>query len=687
MANFDDLLKKKTLKDKNKEEASKEVDMKTRMQNVVNASKRLSEDEEEDKLDKNEQLKLKLAKAMEESKKAEAQFLDEYEKDSGTDERAARQKEIEERRKAAQAKLDALEANDNSEAKASKTTKTSKTKKGTTEKKALDSIKKSKTKTTTKTSKPKTTKTEVKEIIKEVPVEVIKEVPVEVIKEIVKEVPVEVIKEVVKEVPVEKIIEKKVEVPVEKIVEKEVPVEVIKEVPVEVIKEIVKEVPVEKIIEKKVEIPVEVIKEVVKEVPVEFTKEVVVEKKVEVPVEIIKEIVVEKKVEVPVEKIVEKEVPVEVIKEVPVEVIKEVLVENNIANTNTEETKKSKTVLNFFIKTMNGMAFGLFATLIIGTILDTIAKIPLGEGFTSFFTTLASALKLATGAGIGIGIAYSMGFRDLKLISLGLAGFIASFMCGNALEFFNFASFGVKIGDPLTIYLTVIVAALLMKLVLKKKTPIDIIIVPLFASLIAGAFALLTSPLIIYVTTGIGKVIEQATNLHPFIMGIIIAVIMGMALTAPISSAAIAATVLLEAPLAGGAAVVGCCVQMIGFAVQSARDNKVGTVISIGIGTSMLQFKNILKRPVIWLPTIIASAILGPIATCVLKTQCVGVAAGMGTSGIVGIIGTINAMEGNNLNMILSIVGLEIIAPAVLVFLLDLLFRKLKWIRKGDLEV
>ena len=633
MANFDDLLKKKILKDKNKEEASKEVDMKTRMQNVVNASKRLSEDEEEDKLDKNEQLKLKLAKAMEESKKAEAQFLDEYEKDSGTDERAARQKEIEERRKAAQAKLDALEANDNSEAKASKTTKTSKTKKGTTEKKALDSIKKSKTKTTTKTSKPKTTKTEVKEIIKEVPVEVIKEVPVEVIKEIVKEVPVE------------------------------------------------------KIIEKKVEIPVEVIKEVVKEVPVEFTKEVVVEKKVEVPVEIIKEIVVEKKVEVPVEKIVEKEVPVEVIKEVPVEVIKEVLVENNIANTNTEETKKSKTVLNFFIKTMNGMAFGLFATLIIGTLLDTIANIPLGEGFTSFFTTLASALKLATGAGIGIGIAYSMGFRDLKLISLGLAGFIASFMCGNALEFFNFASFGVKIGDPLTIYLTVIVAALLMKLVLKKKTPIDIIIVPLFASLIAGAFALLTSPLIIYVTTGIGKVIEQATNLHPFIMGIIIAVIMGMALTAPISSAAIAATVLLEAPLAGGAAVVGCCVQMIGFAVQSARDNKVGTVISIGIGTSMLKFKNILKRPVIWLPTIIASAILGPIATCVLKTQCVGVAAGMGTSGIVGIIGTINAMEGNNLNMILSIVGLEIIAPAVLVFLLDLLFRKLKWIRKGDLEV
>ena len=703
MANFDDLLKKKTLKDKNKEDkaqASKEVDMKTRMQNVVNASKRLSEGDEEEKIDKNEQLKLKLAKAMEESKKAEAQFLEEYEKESEIDERAARQKEIEERRKAAQAKLDALEAKEaDSKEKVSKektskekTVKKSKPKKEETKKKSLDNLKKSTTKST-KSSTSKSKKTEVKEVIKEVPVEVIKEVvkevPVEKIVEKKVEVPVEIIKEVVKEVPVEKIVEKKVEVPVEKIVEKEV----IKEVPVEVIKEVVKEVPVEKIVEKKVEVPVEkivekeVIKEVVKEVPVEK----IIEKKVEVPKEIIKEVTVEKIVEVPVEivkeVVVEKKVEVPVEKEIIKEVIKEVPTKEGEKNQEVVDAKKSKKVLDFFMKTMNGMAFGLFATLIIGTILDTVAKIPLGDGFTSFLTTLANVLKLSLGAGIGIGVAYSMGFRDLKLISLGLAGFIASYMCGNALDFFKIANCGVKVGDPLTIYLTVIVVGLLMKLILKKKTPVDIIIVPLFASLIAGLFAFVTSPAIIFVTTGIGKVIEEATNLHPFIMGIIIAVVMGMALTAPISSAAIAAAVLTQAPLAGGAAVVGCCVQMLGFAVQSIRDNKVGTVISIGLGTSMLQFKNILKRPVIWLPTIIASAILGPIATCVLKTNCLGVNAGMGTSGLVGVIGTISAMEGNTLNMVLSIVLLEFVLPILLVFALDALFRALKWIRKGDLEV
>ena len=726
MANFDDLLKKKTLKNKeDKAQASKEVDMKTRMQNVVNASKRLSEGDDEEKIDKNEQLKLKLAKAMEESKKAEAQFLEEYEKESEIDERAARQKEIEERRKAAQAKLDALEAKEaDSKEKVSKektskentskekAVKKSKPKKEETKKKSLDNLKKSTTKST-KSSTSKTKKTEVKEVIKEV----IKEVPVEVIKEVVKEVPVEkivekkvevpveVIKEVVKEVPVEKIVEKKVEVPVEKIVEKEVIKEVVKEVPVEkiiekkvevpveVIKEVVKEVPVEKIVEKKVEVPVEkivekeVIKEVVKEVPVEK----IIEKKVEVPKEIIKEVTVEKIVEVPVEivkeVVVEKKVEVPVEKEIIKEVIKEVPTKEGEKNQEVVDAKKSKKVLDFFMKTMNGMAFGLFATLIIGTILDTVAKIPLGDGFTSFLTTLANVLKLSLGAGIGIGVAYSMGFRDLKLISLGLAGFIASYMCGSALDFFNIANCGVKVGDPLTIYLTVIVVGLLMKLILKKKTPVDIIIVPLFASLIAGLLAFVTSPAIIFVTTGIGKVIEEATNLHPFIMGIIIAVVMGMALTAPISSAAIAAAVLTQAPLAGGAAVVGCCVQMLGFAVQSIRDNKVGTVISIGLGTSMLQFKNILKRPVIWLPTIIASAILGPIATCVLKTNCLGVNAGMGTSGLVGVIGTISAMEGNTLNMVLSIVLLEFVLPILLVFALDALFRALKWIRKGDLEV
>ena len=187
-------------------------------------------------------------------------------------------------------------------------------------------------------------------------------------------------------------------------------------------------------------------------------------------------------------------------------------------------------------------------------------------------------------------------------------------------------------------------------------------------------------------------------------MGIIVSVLMGMALTAPISSAAIGAMIFvipgdisvsqaLADPqymglcIASGAAIVGCCTQMVGFAVQSRKDNPIGMIISIGIGTSMLQFKNILKKPIIWLPTIIASAILGPISTCVLKLVCMGSSAGMGTAGLVGVIGTISSMGINSWTCWLGIALLEIIGPIVLVFLIDLLFRKLGWIKEGDLKI
>ena len=185
-------------------------------------------------------------------------------------------------------------------------------------------------------------------------------------------------------------------------------------------------------------------------------------------------------------------------------------------------------------------------------------------------------------------------------------------------------------------------------------------------------------------------------------MGAIVAVLMGMALTAPISSAAIAAMVfnIGDIPLndaitmseysglvlASGAAVVGCSCQMIGFAVQSRKDNSIGMVISIGIGTSMLQFKNILKKPIIWLPTIIASAILGPISTMWLKLICIGSSAGMGTAGLVGQIGTFSSM-GNTWQTWVGIFGLQIILPGILVYAIDLLFRKLNLIKDGDLTV
>ncbi|MFA6661877.1 MAG: PTS sugar transporter subunit IIC [Bacilli bacterium] len=347
---------------------------------------------------------------------------------------------------------------------------------------------------------------------------------------------------------------------------------------------------------------------------------------------------------------------------------------------------KLKSFWKAVIKTMNGMAYGLFATLIIGTIIATIGGFfPVDSTAYKTLTALATALKYMTGLGIGLGVAWSMGYKDLKLLSVSVTGGIVSYLSGSA--------YGFKVGDPLTIYLIVVISAKLMDLVFTKKTPVDIIIIPLFTSLISGALTILLSQYLAFITTGIGTYIGVATQYQPFLMGIVIAVIMGMALTAPISSAAIAATVFTQdaylanpyVAIAGGAALIGCCCQMVGFSIQARRDNGIGTVFAIMFGTSMLQFKNILKKPIIWLPTIIASAILGPIATCVLHIKCIGAAAGMGTSGLVGQIGTINLM-GHDWNVWL-IVLFEILAPLILVYLIDLIFWKTKLIKADYLKV
>ena len=387
-------------------------------------------------------------------------------------------------------------------------------------------------------------------------------------------------------------------------------------------------------------------------------------------------------------------------KEAVTEEVKEEAVEEKEALPELKEEKVKKhtkwhSILDFVIKTMNGMAHGLFATLIIGTIISTIGSL-FNEESTAcvILTNIGTVLKNLTGAGIGLGIAWSLGFKDLKLISLGAAGALAAYFCSSS-AVTEFGSFAFQIGDPLTIYLIVIVVAILMRIVLVKKTPVDIIIVPLFASLLAASLTLLVSKYTVFLTTAIGKFIGIATEYQPILMGIVIAVVMGMALTAPISSAAIAATIFTPAALeaneyvaiAGGAALIGCCVQMLGFMIQSRKDNGIGTFVAIGIGTSMLQFKNILRKPIIWLPTIITSAILGPISTTIIKMKCMGTAAGMGTSGLVGQIGFIASYGELDLNAWLILVGFQILAPIVLVFLIDLLFRKLKWIKDGDLKL
>jgi len=334
---------------------------------------------------------------------------------------------------------------------------------------------------------------------------------------------------------------------------------------------------------------------------------------------------------------------------------------------------KKKSVLNFFITSFNGMAIGLFSTLIIGVIISQLSKIfgyiPNMEIIETALFDLSVILKSLMGIGIGFGIAITLKLEGIKLIVTGVAGGIAT-------RFYS---------DPMVAYLTTISVYFALAFILKKKTPVDIILVPLLGVLTA----LLITKLIGWpVKTGmdlLGQFIQTATTIQPFLMGIVIAVIMGMALTAPISSAAIAIAISLGG-IAGGAAVVGCSVQMLGFAIMSRKDNNIGTVISVAIGTSMLQFKNILKKPIIWLPTIMVSAILGPISTLIFKTLTVPDGAGMGTSGLVGQFGTLEAM-GYGLNAFMAILILQIVLPIILVFLVDLIFRKRGWIKPGDLKI
>lgn len=372
-------------------------------------------------------------------------------------------------------------------------------------------------------------------------------------------------------------------------------------------------------------------------------------------------------------------------------------IKKEIKTSKVENTTKQK-VSSFFLTTLNGMAYGLFATLIVGTIVKTIAQyIFVGDiEFIKFLNKLfvngSSFLTLLTGAGIGVGIALALKFDALKTIVLASVGQLAGYFSiniKNGIDFFYEGAAGA--GDPLTIYLVVISVALLLRLILKKKTPVDILIVPLLGVTLGLMAIILIRVPSIYVTYLIQLIIDKATLAAPFIMGIIVSVVMGMALTAPISSAAIAAIVFTGEgeglAIASGAAVIGCCTQMIGFAIQSRKDNNIGMVLSIGIGTSMLQFKNIIKKPIIWLPTIIASAILGPVSTCFLKLKCMSPNnSGMGTAGLVGVIGTFNEM-GFSLRNFIIIILMEIILPGILVFLIDLLFRKFKWIKDGDLKV
>lgn len=374
--------------------------------------------------------------------------------------------------------------------------------------------------------------------------------------------------------------------------------------------------------------------------------------------------------------------------------------------------KTLKKYLNrYFIDAMGAMALGLFASLLISTIISTLAKyVGMVDGLAflaSSMTTVAGFAKAATGMAIGVAIAYKLGGHPLVIFSCAGVGALANDL-GAVVNNNLIAAWGVTsktaegifyAAGPAGAFFAVIIAAEIGMLV-SKKTKVDILVTPVvtYAVGFIGAFAL--CPLVSYVMYFLGEFIATATTFQPLLMGIAVSVVMGIVLTLPISSAAICASIFSAAAvtaatasgtvdgllLAGGAAVAGCCAQMVGFAVSSFRENKWGGIVSQGLGTSMLQMSNIVKNPRIWIPPTLAAAITGPISTMVFKLKCSGVAAGMGTCGLVGPIGVIDAGDGSP-TMWIGILLVCIVLPAILSLIFSEIMRKIGWIKKDDMKL
>ena len=335
----------------------------------------------------------------------------------------------------------------------------------------------------------------------------------------------------------------------------------------------------------------------------------------------------------------------------------------------------ARKVKGFLMTTTNGMAIGLFGTLIIGVIFESFSKIPGLETVKDF----ALLLQGLMGAGIGLGVALSLKKEGVTVVALTAAG-----MAGMLIFSFSSGTFSTE-KDPLSCYVCTLFALFGISL-LKKKTPVDLILIPLVGLLFALLYCYICSDAVHHVTLAIGWVIEASFDIAPLPMCIIVCVLVGMALTAPISSVAICVMISIDSvPLAAGAAVIGCCVQMLGFAVHTAHDNGWGSVLAVAIGTSMLQFKNILRKPVIWLPTIIVSALLAPFAY-IFEFASTEVGAGMGTSGLVGILQTFDKMDYDPLAM-LEVTMVCVVGAIVCVFIVDMIFRRMGWIEDGDFSL
>ena len=332
----------------------------------------------------------------------------------------------------------------------------------------------------------------------------------------------------------------------------------------------------------------------------------------------------------------------------------------------------------YFVDALGAMAQGLFASLLIGTIISTIGQ-QMGIGWLVEVGNFATSMA---GPAMAVSIAYALQASPLVLFSMTVVGAAANELGGA--------------GGPLAVFFMAIAATEAGRLV-SKRTKIDIIVTPLVTIGVGVGLSQILAPAIGSAAVSIGEIIMWATEQQPFVMGIVVSVVMGICLTLPISSAAICAALGLTG-LAGGAAVAGCCAQMVGFAFVSFRENRWSGLLSQGIGTSMLQMGNIVKNPRIWLPAILVSAITGPLATCLFHLEMNGpaISSGMGTCGFVGQIGVytgwvadvasgskdaIPAMDWTGMLLI------SFVLPAVLAPLFGYLLGKVGWIKPGDMKL
>ncbi|HZK00522.1 MAG TPA: PTS sugar transporter subunit IIC [Tissierellaceae bacterium] len=337
--------------------------------------------------------------------------------------------------------------------------------------------------------------------------------------------------------------------------------------------------------------------------------------------------------------------------------------------------KRSSGIKTYLVKVTNGMALGLFSSLLIGLIIKQIGSL-IGNDMLINFGNIAQKLM---GPAIGAGVAYSVNAPGLGIFSSVVVGAI-----GAGSISFDGAIAIINTGEPVGAFVAALAGAEFSKLI-QGKTKVDIVLVPISTIIVGGLVGRFISPYISAFMTYIGSFINMATELHPIPMGIIVSVTMGIALTLPISSAALAMSLKLSG-IAAGASTVGCCANMIGFAVASYKENGIGGFIAQGIGTSMLQMPNIIKNPKIWFPAIVSSAILGPISSAVLKMESNSIGAGMGTSGLVGQFAMLDVM-GSSPKILIMIFLMHFILPGLISYSVSQWMRRKGYIKRGDMKL